>query len=74
MPIASKNVKIIIQISEFGNPKSELCGAFKTVLQLNMLLRLHANIASLFSSRISFSIVCIKAAMSPILAPIVNIR
>lgn len=59
---------------EFGNPNNELCGAFRTVVQLKMSLILHGREAFLFSINISFSIVCRNAAAKPMDAPIMRTR
>jgi hypothetical protein len=58
-----------MHMSELGNPNTELCHEFRTLVQLKILLRSQARRAFWFFRRAIFSVVCKNAAVIPITPP-----
>src|SRR5664280_2183685 len=67
--VLMKIVKSVRQSNEFGKPKTELCQALSTLVQLNTLFKSQDNTASLCLSNAIFSVDCKNAAAVPITPP-----
>lgn len=68
-PTPKNNTNKIKLIIALGNPRTEPCGAFNTLVQFSALLTLHSKLTCGFFNRFNFSINCIKDAIAPMLEP-----